>query len=63
MNKQVPPGGDMRVDLSIGKIKKESIDPKLLDQYIGGSELGVRLLCEETIPGSKSVRRFESEST
>lgn len=55
MNKQFPKGGylgkTLRVDLSNGKITVESIDPKLLYQYIGGSGLGVRLLYDETIPG------------
>ncbi len=41
----------LRVDLSNGKITEESIDPKLLYQYIGGSGLSARLLYEETIPG------------
>jgi aldehyde:ferredoxin oxidoreductase len=41
----------LRVDLSNGKITEESIDPKLLYQYVGGSGLGVRLLYDETIPG------------
>jgi aldehyde:ferredoxin oxidoreductase len=55
MNEQFPKGGYMRkilrIDLSNGKITEESIDPKLLYQYIGGSGLGVRLLYDETIPG------------
>ena len=55
MNKQFPMGGYLgkilRVDLSTGKITEEPIDPQLLEQYVGGSGLGVRLLYDETIPG------------
>jgi len=55
MNKKFPKGGYLgnilRVDLSKGKITEESIDPKLLYQYVGGTGLGVRLLYDETIPG------------
>ena len=55
MNKKFPKGGylgkTLRVDLSNRKITEESIDPKLLYQYVGGTGLGVRLLYDETIPG------------
>ena len=56
MDKRFPKGGYLRkilrVDLSSGKIAAEPIDPVLLYQYVGGSGLGVRLLYDETIPGS-----------
>lgn len=55
MTKNILKGGylqkALRVDLSEKKITEESIDPKLLYQYIGGTGLGIRLLYDETIPG------------
>jgi len=55
MTRQFPKGGYLqkilRIDLSEKKITEESIDPKLLHGYIGGTGLGIRLLYDETIPG------------
>lgn len=41
----------LRVDLSEKRITEEPINRRLLEQYVGGTGLGIRLLYDETIPG------------
>jgi len=56
MERDFPRGGYLRkilrVDLSTGKISVELPETRLLQQYIGGTGLGMRLLYDETMPGS-----------
>ena len=56
MERHFPTGGYLRkmlrVDLSTGKITVELPKTRLLQQYIGGTGLGIRLLYDETVPGS-----------
>ncbi|MGI5927673.1 MAG: aldehyde ferredoxin oxidoreductase N-terminal domain-containing protein, partial [Thermacetogeniaceae bacterium] len=41
-------GKYLRVNLSLGEIKEEHFSEKVLRNYIGGSGLGAKIICEET---------------
>jgi len=45
-------GKILRVDLTACETREETIDPAILDHYIGGTGLGIRLLYDEAVPGS-----------
>jgi aldehyde:ferredoxin oxidoreductase len=41
----------LRVDISTGKIIKESLDEALFKKYLGGASLGIKLISDEVPPG------------
>lgn len=42
----------LRVDLTSGQMCDIQLDPEMLQQYVGGTGLGARLLYDETAPGT-----------
>ena len=43
-------GTTLEVDLSLGEVKKEQIDPKIYEVYFGGKGIGAKLLWDRVPP-------------